>query len=687
MFNRFHTLSTRNSSLNFVKNYWRQLYAISPHIMYDHSISCINSISNKYDRNDDKINDRNYNRMNDRNDVRINNKTINNPLNLIRRQFHSRTNILLSYQKLISEEVFEVEDSQTPYHSTEKHKDSIFIDRKIAHIHSGKGGDGHISFLRLPYIPKGGPDGGDGGNGASVWIEASDYLSGKDLRMIKSEITAPDGEKGGKKQMGGKNGKDLTILVPRGTIIRKYDIPKEWQEEGISVNTKLLQDLKPNIFVADLQEHGQKVLIAQGGKGGYGNQHFATSGDQAPMKAQKGTSGQSVWINIELKCIADIGLVGYPNAGKSTFLSKISRSKPAISTFPFTTLAPNLGVVTFDDDVAEEDRFTVADLPGLIEGAHVNIGLGHTFLRHIERTKMLIYVLDMGHYENIGLQKENFQEEGIPQLQEAESHDDFLKGAIIPDQFNVSSYLISEHGKENSTHKSNDNTIGNILDDYHIPHTQEEPVTKIIRNQKRRNRMSHVERAEFDRQRREARKKRRMEMNITLSDKNNLYPKRIQVPDIDIFKKINENHEMKNNKLVHLEHLDHLPQSSEKTLEAIKQIEEKEIYAWSDQEDIYTQDVRDRIMKAKHLIYMYKPWEILEKLEEELEQYQPGLSSRAKLIIANKMDVPGSDENLAILRTKTNIPIVPISAKEEFNINGVLNVIRNILREQRNRSS
>jgi len=559
-----------------------------------------------------------------------------------------------------------------PYYSNNQ-KDSVFIDRKVTHVKAGNGGGGHVSFLRLPYYPKGGPDGGDGGTGGSVYIEAKENLSGKDLRRIKTEYAAMHGEKGKKRQMGGKNGKDVVIHVPRGTIVRKYIVDTSYKslaeddqhEEPLTVRS--FRDRKPDIFIADLQDDGQRVLLARGGRGGLGNQHFATAKDQTPMRAQPGRDGEESWINIELKSIADIGLVGYPNAGKSTVLSKISRKKPAISTFPFTTLSPNLGVVTFDDDPAEEDRFTVADLPGLIEGAHADVGLGHNFLRHIERTQMLVYVLDMGHYENIGLKKENFHEEGIPQLEEASQEGD-LSGAIIPDQFDMSEYMPTERGRDDEPATRD---LDTLMDDYNVDglnsstRADDIPEKRKNYNQKRRRRMNKKERAEYDRLN-PRQFSRRVLFIPTDEDESVLTPA------------------TRRSKVSFPPQEDEVVPSPD-VLTAQKQAGVTEKFAWSKQPDVYQQDVRRRINQVKHQIYMYKPWEVLEKLKTELDQYQPGLSSRAKIIIANKMDVPGSDEHLTILRTKTDLPIIPISAQEGYNMEGVVNVIRNVLREQRRR--
>lgn len=245
-----------------------------------------------------------------------------------------------------------------------------FVDRAKIKVIAGKGGDGAVSFRREKYIPKGGPDGGDGGDGGSVWIIADPSKNTLLDFRYKPVFKAKNGEPGKGKKMHGKKGEDLHIKVPVGTVI---------------------YDAFTNEPIADLDEPGKKILIAKGGKGGRGNARFATPVNRAPRFAERGEPGEEKELILELKLIADVGLVGLPNAGKSTLLARISAAKPKIAPYPFTTLIPNLGVVRVD----ELTSFVVADIPGLIEGAHRGIGLGDEFLRHIERTKLLVYLLDL----------------------------------------------------------------------------------------------------------------------------------------------------------------------------------------------------------------------------------------------------------------------------------------------------
>lgn len=245
----------------------------------------------------------------------------------------------------------------------------MFADRAKIYIRSGKGGDGHVSFRREKYVPNGGPDGGDGGHGGSVIFEVDEGLNTlTDFRHIR-KYSAEDGEQGGKRNCRGKDGKDIIIKVPEGTIIKELESGK---------------------IIADMSGDNRRQVILSGGKGGNGNQHYATSTMQAPKYAQPGQPAKELNLFLELKVIADVGLVGFPNVGKSTLLSRVTNARPKIANYHFTTLNPNLGVVDLDDGKG----FVIADIPGLIEGASEGVGLGHEFLRHIERTKVLIHLVD-----------------------------------------------------------------------------------------------------------------------------------------------------------------------------------------------------------------------------------------------------------------------------------------------------
>jgi GTP-binding protein len=244
-----------------------------------------------------------------------------------------------------------------------------FIDEVTITIISGRGGDGCVGFRREKYIPFGGPDGGDGGDGGSVYFQADEGMNTLVNFRGKKIYKAEHGKNGAGRQMTGAYGEDLTITVPVGTIVRDHET---------------------NEILADLTEDGQKILVAEGGQGGLGNLNFKSSTNQAPRKATQGKLGQEIEVDLELRLLADIALVGLPNAGKSTCISAISAARPKIADYPFTTLEPNLGVVSLG-----EDSFVVADIPGLIEDAAEGKGLGIKFLKHIERTKSLVHLVDV----------------------------------------------------------------------------------------------------------------------------------------------------------------------------------------------------------------------------------------------------------------------------------------------------
>ena len=245
----------------------------------------------------------------------------------------------------------------------------MFADRAKIYVRSGKGGDGHVSFRREKYVPNGGPDGGDGGHGGSVILEVDDGLNTlTDYRHVR-KYKAQEGENGGKRNCRGKNGEDLILKMPAGTVVKEFESGK---------------------VITDLSGDNRRFVLLEGGRGGNGNQHYATSTMQAPKYAQPGQPAKELELQLELKVIADVGLVGFPNVGKSTFLTQVSNARPKVANYHFTTLNPHLGVV----DLQDAKGFVIADIPGLIEGASEGVGLGFEFLRHIERTKAIIHIVD-----------------------------------------------------------------------------------------------------------------------------------------------------------------------------------------------------------------------------------------------------------------------------------------------------
>jgi len=246
----------------------------------------------------------------------------------------------------------------------------LFIDEAEICVRSGKGGDGCVSFRREKYVPKGGPDGGDGGDGGSVYVQVDPQLSTLVDLTGHQFFTAQNGQCGMGSNCTGKSGRDATVRVPAGTLV--YD-----RDTGA--------------LLRDLVHDGERVCVARGGRGGKGNAYFATSTHQTPREAQPGEAGEERWLRLVLKLIAEVGIIGLPNAGKSTLLSRLSRARPKIADYPFTTLVPNLGIVS----LSGYRSFVMADLPGLIEGAHKGVGLGDRFLRHSERTRVLLHLVDL----------------------------------------------------------------------------------------------------------------------------------------------------------------------------------------------------------------------------------------------------------------------------------------------------
>ncbi len=290
---------------------------------------------------------------------------------------------------------------------------TMFADRAKITVKSGKGGDGHVSFRREKYVPNGGPDGGDGGNGGDVIVVVDDGMNTLYNYRHVRKYKAQNGEDGGKRNCKGKSGEDLILKVPRGTVLR---------------------DSKTGKIIIDMSGDNERTVLLKGGRGGTGNQHYATSTMQAPHYAKPGQEGIEMDILMELKVIADVGLLGFPNVGKSTFLSRVSNARPEIANYHFTTLNPHLGVVDYEGI----DGFVIADIPGLIEGASEGVGLGHDFLRHIERTRVMIHIVDAASTEGrdpvddirkINLELEKYDEDLFkkPQVIAANKLDCFTK--------------------------------------------------------------------------------------------------------------------------------------------------------------------------------------------------------------------------------------------------------------------
>ena len=284
----------------------------------------------------------------------------------------------------------------------------MFVDEHQIKVKAGKGGNGCVSFRREAGVPKGGPDGGDGGNGGNVVFRASEHQNGLHHLQHIRDFKAENGIQGKGAKLHGRNGKDRIIEIPVGTVISEIFVvsapkpepeldPENAPEEAFSEDGASGEDyVEPQAetelrLLADLNEAGMEVIVARGGRGGWGNKKFATATNQSPREAKPGLPGQEKTLKLEVKLIADVGLVGLPNAGKSTLLSHVTRANPKVAAYPFTTLNPHLGIVQLDEEV----RFIMADIPGLIEGASDGKGLGHQFLRHVERTRVLLHIIDL----------------------------------------------------------------------------------------------------------------------------------------------------------------------------------------------------------------------------------------------------------------------------------------------------
>jgi GTPase len=266
----------------------------------------------------------------------------------------------------------------------------MFVDRVRILARAGNGGRGGLSFLRQKNMPDGGPDGGNGGKGGDVVVVVNPHLNNLIRLKYSPHQYAKNGQSGGQKQMSGKAGQECVIEVPPGTVISRLPNP-DFEPIQPGDLQSMPQDLSQLELIADMVHPGQRHILCKGGNGGRGNMNFKSSTNQAPRRYEEGREGEHGQFQLELKSIADVGLVGYPNAGKSTLLTRLSKAQPKIAPYPFTTLQPHVGVIENDDF----ERIVMADIPGLIEGAHEGIGLGHEFLRHIERCRLLLFVIDM----------------------------------------------------------------------------------------------------------------------------------------------------------------------------------------------------------------------------------------------------------------------------------------------------
>jgi GTP-binding protein len=514
-----------------------------------------------------------------------------------------------------------------------------FRDKTTCCVTGGKGGDGIATFRREKYIERGGPDGGDGGRGGSVFVQVFPHLIGnvetnklnsKSLEHINFHQKAGNGQNGMSKKRKGKNGEDLVIYVPPGTVVRDID------------TGELLADISGKERTIDGQP--QKFLIAKGGAGGLGNIHFSSGSNRAPREFTLGKLGEQRFIELELKAIANIGLVGYPNAGKSTLLAAVSNVTPKIAAYPFTTLHPTVGEIVTQDF----STFTMADIPGLIEGAHANVGLGHDFLRHIERTQILIYVLDISGLEGMGIIRDEEtgkltykfldpnMEPQIDLLQETPVH------LLEP------TYEELEQQRKATRKRYRERDDSNLLLDYGI--IEQEGMLEEEEEEEAQGKKP----SKTPKQKTIVRAK-----EIAIKRAKNLEDQKEKQRKV-----LQRQQREKQKVLYQIEHNVRIEQDEEDE-------EEKEKRA---------ELVRQHIRKNRENMYVLQPWEVLQKLERELELYMPGLSNNAKVIVANKMDVPGARKNLEILKKHTNLPIFPVSALHRENLEPLIEYCNKLLK-------
>lgn len=480
------------------------------------------------------------------------------------------------------------------------------------------------------------------------------------LSHVKYHQTGSAGEHGRGKLQRGKNGNDLIVSVPMGTIIKDVDTGE---------------------IIADLEKHNDECLVAKGGAGGRGNKYFATSTDRAPTHSSKGKTGEKRVIELELKAIADIGLVGYPNAGKSTLyvhvycnvhcsLGAVSAAKPKVAAYPFTTLQPTIGRIELED----YSTFTMADIPGLIEGAHVNVGLGHDFLRHIERTKVLVYVLDISGLEGIGMQVMQDNSVKYEFLQDDAPSPDLEKHT--PYQTYSETYNINQQLYKDARITSVDHSSTLALD-------YGEDEDSIPSNKSIAKSTSHVDALV-------AKSKHKQKSTTQSRLKNALNTSNVHISEIVAPSISTSNSNLPIDDALMFNNLQKLASPTPAT--RVKRRVYDDVIEYEQQQEMIKAkeeqalQEKQQIKQNKASMYALQPWEVLQKLERELEKYQPGLSKRAKVIVANKVDVPGAAVNLEILKSKTSLPIFPLSAKNNQNLGPFLHFLKKIMLQMREES-
>ncbi|KAF0974217.1 hypothetical protein FDP41_006827 [Naegleria fowleri] len=552
-----------------------------------------------------------------------------------------------------------IEKNRFPMIKTRSGKHIQYVDQCVIRVRGGTGGNGLVHFLREKFKPIGKASGGDGGNGGSVFIKATS--SRHSLCGIDHIQKAKDGDNGQKRNKNGRKGEHTIIYVPLGTQVFDADTGD---------------------FIADLQNDGDEILAAKGGRGGLGNQHYSSSTNRSPKQSQEGQKGESRHLLLKLKTIADVGLLGFPNAGKSTLLGAISNAKPKVAAYSFTTLHPTVGEV-FHQETGYS--FTCADIPGLIEGMNSKFktrGLGHDFLQHIERTKLLLYVVDVSGLEGLGIQyneetgeiKYEFITEASPfdydsntsseEINELSKHaEKRVTKSLSSVQTNDDSYHLRESALADYFGEDEAEDVLNDLDD--------ENEDALTRRMNKRQKAQHSFR-------------KRTPLLRTLSPEESARIRsREHETRINTEQTLQEQFDDDNDNNSAISAEDNLQSMTDFDTMQLDdedynslQIDVNNTEENLPEHDPYRNTVLDTLPEIKRKQRLFQPWDILRLLQKEVELYMSGLSERAACIVANKMDVPGAEKNFEKLKEFVknefgDIPIVPISAKDGLNVEQV----------------
>ncbi|KAG2379527.1 hypothetical protein C9374_006644 [Naegleria lovaniensis] len=568
-----------------------------------------------------------------------------------------------------------IEKNRFPMIKTRSGKHIQYVDQCVVKVRGGAGGDGHVHFLREKFKPIGKASGGDGGSGGSVFIKAS--MNRHSLCGIDYIQKAKDGDNGQKRNKNGKKGEPTIIYVPTGTQVFDADTGD---------------------IIADLQNDGDEILVAKGGRGGLGNQHYSSSTNRSPKQSQEGQKGESRHLLLKLKTIADVGLLGFPNAGKSTLLGAISNAKPKVAAYSFTTLHPTVGEV-FHQETGYS--FTCADIPGLIEGMNSKLktrGLGHDFMQHIERTKLLLYVVDVSGLEGLGIQYNEETGEIKYEFITDASPFDYHSNTSNDDINELSKHSekrVTIPTKQRSNVQQADEDLYHLRESAMADYFGEDEAEDVLNELDDEDDDTHTKRMS-KRQKAQHNFRKRTPLLRTLSpDESAILRSNTKEHTTSAVKQVglqNEEEFDDDNSMTSTFNDDSIPatfatqeeiQHDTKDFESSLQLDE-EFNSQRDlndeenlaNDDPYRNTVLDTLPEVKRKQRLFQPWDILRLLQKEVELYMPGLSDRAACIIANKMDVPGSEKNFEKLKEFVknefgDIPIIPISAKDGLNVEQV----------------